>query len=492
MEAVRTGIEGVAGRTIASVGLLCLLVGFSGAARAADERIRLHGAGGLAFPLAGHQARELGPGGFAQASVEWATSSRFGFEFGVGFDVLSASGATPPPRVAPLDWATATTVSLGVRFRPLGPPRSGASLGGLWVSPTVGASLTGGEVVPALSALLGYEWFVSERWAFGPLAGYSVLFDTTTGPRSDHAHLLHAGVGVSFEFLGQVAPRAPSDADRDGVFDARDRCPREPEDRDGFEDDDGCPELDNDGDGVLDSGDVCPLVPEDPDGFEDLDGCPEDDNDGDGIPDDADRCPGEPEDKDDFQDTDGCPEDDNDGDHIPDAKDLCPNEPETYNGFSDNDGCPDEQHVRVVGDKIELDQKIHFWSDSAKIRGMSYPVLNKLAEFLAKHPEYVHISIEGHADERGPAELNRKLSASRAESVKKFLVEKGIDEARISFVGHGSSRPLVEGSGEYAWFMNRRVELVVTRNREVVVSQPPAELPPSSLSEEPRAEEEQP
>lgn len=464
----------------------------SGSAHADDTRIRLHGSGGLSLPLAGHQARELGPGGFAQGSVEWATNSRFGFELGAAFDVLSDSGAPPPPLLAPLDVATATSVLLGIRVRPLGPPRQGASLGGLWLSPAVGVALTGGEVVPTLAANVGYEWFVSERLAFGPVAGYSHLFDTTTGPRSDDANLLHFGLGASFEFLGQVAPRAPSDADRDGIFDERDRCPKEPEDRDGFEDDDGCPELDNDGDEVFDSGDACPFEPEDRDDFEDLDGCPELDNDEDGVPDEVDRCPSEPEDRDDFQEDDGCPEPDNDGDHILDGKDLCPNEPETYNGFSDNDGCPDEQHVRVVGDKIELDQKIHFWSDSAKIRGMSYPVLNKLAEFLAKHPEYTHISIEGHADERGPAELNRKLSAARAESVMKFLVEKGIPESRISFVGHGSSRPLVDGTGEYAWFMNRRVEFVVTRSREVAAPVPATEAPPVPLAEEPESEEKEP
>jgi len=166
------------------------------------------------------------------------------------------------------------------------------------------------------------------------------------------------------------------DRDHDGVPDVYDRCPDEPEDRDGFQDDDGCPEPDNDGDGIPDGLDKCPNEPEDLDGFQDDDGCPDLDNDGDGIPDlnDAcpnekedgkgkrptdgcpstsedsdgdgipdpkDKCPDEPEDKDGFQDDDGCPDYDNDGDGIPDGYDACPNEPEDMDGFEDNDGCPD-------------------------------------------------------------------------------------------------------------------------------------------------------
>ena len=101
------------------------------------------------------------------------------------------------------------------------------------------------------------------------------------------------------------------------------------------------PDLDADGDGIIDRLDRCPREPEDKDGFQDADGCPDPDNDHDGIPDALDKCPNEAEDKDGFQDTDGCPDPDNDGDGIPDARDKCPNEPETINGKEDADGCPD-------------------------------------------------------------------------------------------------------------------------------------------------------
>lgn len=134
------------------------------------------------------------------------------------------------------------------------------------------------------------------------------------------------------------------DNDRDGVIDADDRCPNEPEDMDGHEDLDGCPEgiaTDRDGDGKLDAQDMCPDDPEDRDGFEDQDGCPDPDNDQDGILDRDDLCPSDAEDGDGFQDEDGCPDPDNDMDRVLDVDDKCPNEPENYNGKQDSDGCPD-------------------------------------------------------------------------------------------------------------------------------------------------------
>ncbi len=99
--------------------------------------------------------------------------------------------------------------------------------------------------------------------------------------------------------------------------------------------------LDSDGDGIPDDVDQCPDVPEDKDGFQDEDGCPDYDNDNDGIFDAQDQCPNEPEDYDGFQDEDGCPDLDNDGDGIPDKLDKCPNTPEDIDGYQDDDGCPD-------------------------------------------------------------------------------------------------------------------------------------------------------
>ncbi len=131
------------------------------------------------------------------------------------------------------------------------------------------------------------------------------------------------------------------DRDGDGIADDLDMCPDQPEDYDGFNDDDGCPDPDNDGDGVRDVDDHCPNI-----AGPAPDGCPRTtsgDRDGDGIPDNRDKCPDDPEDKDGFEDADGCPDPDNDRDGILDVNDKCPNEPETFNGYQDDDGCPDRR-----------------------------------------------------------------------------------------------------------------------------------------------------
>ena len=148
---------------------------------------------------------------------------------------------------------------------------------------------------------------------------------------------LRGMVGLSW----QAATKGSSDRDGDGIPDDKDECPDQPEDFDGQDDADGCPDLDSDGDGIPDDKDRCPHEPEDLDGYQDEDGCPDPDNDGDGIPDRLDQCPNAPEDKDGVDDHDGCPDPDNDGDGIPDSKDRCPLEPETKNGYLDDDGCPD-------------------------------------------------------------------------------------------------------------------------------------------------------
>jgi hypothetical protein len=163
------------------------------------------------------------------------------------------------------------------------------------------------------------------------------------------------GVGVPDvrAIAGAMYRPQGADADGDGVSDAKDACPTEMEDRDGFQDDDGCPDLDNDNDGIPDSTDKCPDQAEDPDGFEDQDGCPDLDNDKDGIQDGYDSCPNEPEDKDGDRDEDGCPDNDRDRDGVPDDVDKCPDTPEDTDGFGDEDGCPETDYD---GDGIPDDE----------------------------------------------------------------------------------------------------------------------------------------
>jgi large repetitive protein len=260
--------------------------------------------------------------------------------------------------------------------------------------------------------------------------------------------------GASFRLL-----RSP-DADGDGVVDRGDRCPNDPEDRDDFEDTDGCPEPDNDGDGVRDSADRCPALAEDHDGFEDADGCPDSDNDRDGIADAKDRCVAQPEDGDGFEDTDGCPEQDNDGDGIADVSDKCPLQPEAANGFEDQDGCPDEapRYIFRTNERIVFNN-IEFKTGSAELLPVSQPVLDEVVASL-KVQSSVRVRIEGHTDERGNDDANLMLSQRRALTVMNYLITAGIDSRRLEYAGFGETRPVDDNKTDAGRAKNRRVEFL--------------------------------
>lgn len=259
------------------------------------------------------------------------------------------------------------------------------------------------------------------------------------------------------------------DNDNDGIPDTEDQCVNVPEDRDGDADTDGCPEGSNgdrDGDGILDAVDKCPEVPEDRDGFEDTDGCPDLDNDQDGIPDKQDRCPDVAEDFDKFEDTDGCPEPDNDKDGIPDVSDKCPDDPETYNGFEDQDGCPDKGKVVIEENSVIILEKIMFKTNSAEILPESTSILDAVGTTLTHHPEFTLLEVQGHADQRGDDALNLRLTKDRAGAVKQALVQRGLEPDRLRAVGYGKYCPLDNAFTPAAWEKNRRVEFKVVKTNE--------------------------
>jgi len=216
---------------------------------------------------------------------------------------------------------------------------------------------------------------------------------------------------------------------------------------------------DPDKDGILGAADKCPNDPEDKDGFEDEDGCPDVDNDQDGVPDTADKCQNEPEDKDGFEDEDGCPDTDNDGDGITDEADKCPNEPETKNNYQDADGCPDEVPAEVAKFTGVI-KGINFRTNSAKILRKSFRTLNKAVKVLNDYPD-VMLEIGGHTDNRGKAEYNLELSQKRADSVREYLINKGIAADRLTAVGYGMDKPLTSNKTRRDRAKNRRTEFTL-------------------------------
>ena len=293
---------------------------------------------------------------------------------------------------------------------------------------------------------------------------------------------LISGVGTP-DVRGLLGVRiVPVDDDRDddGIKNGADSCPDDPEDKDGFKDEDGCPDLDNDGDGIFDFQDKCPDVAEDKDGHDDMDGCPEEepaDRDGDGIVDEQDRCPDNAGPK----ATMGCP--DRDGDGFVDIDDKCPDEPEVVNGVDDDDGCPDigKTVVKLTKEKIEILDRVYFDVDKDTIQARSFSLLDQVATVLRSHAELTLVRIEGHTDSDGSDAHNLDLSDRRANAVQRYLVDKGVSGTRLQAVGYGETRPVQPNDSAANKELNRRVEFVIASLDGVPTNAAPTTTAPTSI-----------
>lgn len=217
---------------------------------------------------------------------------------------------------------------------------------------------------------------------------------------------------------------------------------------------------DRDHDGIPDDIDACPDDAEDHQGNDPNDGCPmPPDRDGDGIPDQYDKCPDTPEDKDGVDDGDGCPEDDADSDGIPDAQDACPKEPGQKNTDPKKNGCP--SFIKVEGNVVRIMQQVHFATGSAVILPESFPMLQEITNLLKANKGIKKMSIEGHTDNRGPADLNKKLSGDRAASVMNWLIQHGVEAGRLESHGYGLEKPIEPNDTDAGRAANRRVEFKI-------------------------------
>lgn len=139
-------------------------------------------------------------------------------------------------------------------------------------------------------------------------------------------------------------------------------------------------------------------------------------------------------------------------------KDKMPNNPEELT----------EDEIRSLQEKLNslhfdevllITDKITFELGSAEIQPGSYPELDKIAEILKQ--KKVRVRIEGHTDDIGEAAFNQLLSEKRAESIKNYLVSKGLDPKRFESVGYGESKPIADNKTEKGRARNRRVEFLI-------------------------------
>ena len=181
----------------------------------------------------------------------------------------------------------------------------------------------------------------------------------------------------------------------------------------------------------------------------------------------------QPEDKDNFEDADGCLDADNDTDGILDVSDQCPLEPETVNGNEDEDGCPDRAKgpVQIEHGKVTT-PPVFFASNKDVILEQSFPILAQVAEAFLSNPWVKRARIEGHTDDRGSDSFNVKLSQARADSVKRFLVARGVDPERLETAGYGETQPLVSNASGEGRAQNRRVAFIILEPSEAQTDAP--------------------
>ena len=257
-----------------------------------------------------------------------------------------------------------------------------------------------------------------------------VVTQTIVVPKTDT-------VVKSVEVIKEV--NVTRDKDNDGIIDEKDECPEVA----GEVALAGCP--DQDKDGIADKNDKCIDVA----GTAKYNGCPIPDTDGDGINDEEDKCPQVAG----IAKYNGCPIPDTDGDGVNDEEDKCPATP----GKPANSGCPEIKQDVVK--KVAIAAKsIYYMSGKDIIQKVSYPKLDVVVKVL-KADTALHISIEGHTDNKGNAVFNLKLSAKRADAVKKYLIKKGISASRITAQGFGDSKPVATNATPAGRTKNRRVEL---------------------------------
>ncbi len=233
------------------------------------------------------------------------------------------------------------------------------------------------------------------------------------------------------------------DSDGDGIVDSKDACPKVK----GLEAFNGCP--DTDGDGIADNKDDCSKVK----GITSANGCP--DSDGDGIADKNDDCPSVKG----IALFNGCP--DTDGDGIADKNDDCPN----VKGIKALNGCPkiEEEKKKEIEDELRFSAKnIQFNTGKSTIKTISYKDIDNVITIMNKYPK-VNFNIEGHTDNTGNYDSNKRLSQSRADAVKAYITEKGISASRLGAKGFGSDKPIASNNTSTGRQQNRRVEFVINQ-----------------------------
>ncbi len=357
----------------------------------------------------------------------------------------------------------------GLRFE----PRLGR-VGRIFVDGNVGYALTGPLDRLELDAGVGFEFALSPAVGLGPVVRFAdvlqpnvTLANATTYPFD--AVYWTAGLSLALRIPEPAPPPPPppppqelTDTDCDRVPDRDDLCPTVPQ---GDRPDPqrlGCPIPDSDNDGVLDPEDQCPRVSA-----------------GD-YPDEARR---------------GCPDPDLDHDGVANAQDQCVNIPAGPTPDNDRPGCPNPRPLAFIErDQIRITRQVHFdtnrWSIETSDPVLSrenHEVLDDVVSILRFHSAIQRLEVQGHTDDRcvacpgGPRRYNFTLSENRAQAIQQYLVEHGVDPARLTARGYGQSRPVQPNTTEAGRQANRRVQFQILEANWPSPPPPPTPVQPHPL-----------
>jgi OOP family OmpA-OmpF porin len=375
----------------------------------------------------------------------------------------------------------AYAASLGVVYRGDNQPFAGHPMGteadfslamglrGLDGKLLIGPEVAGSTVIAKSDAILQDRTTPLEILGSGHYTAGDFRFGLGAGPGLSHAAGTPAFRGLlSVEWFPAIAgpapviveevlpPPPPADRDHDGILDFEDACPDVPGIRTSDPKTNGCPS-DRDHDGVYDIEDACPDVPGIRTSDPKTNGCPSD-RDHDGVYDTEDACPDVPGVRTNDPKTNGCPSD-RDHDGIPDSLDACPDEPGPANRDPKKNGCP---LAFVRDNQIQITDQVKFRFGLAVLDPVSDTVLDAVLHVMLKHTDIPFVRVEGHTDNKGTAELNRRLSAARAAAVVDWLVKHGIERSRLWSQGFGFDRPIDTNDTDEGRANNRRVEFHIS------------------------------
>lgn len=400
--------------------------------------------GGITLPQTDYETTKIGYALRGTGEYFFKTNSihYFGLKLNIGYDQVTGEDSRGtistqtgsqaiPPKFSTGNFTLGLAATYGILIGKVFMPYLSGGVASSWFDPTDGQ----GQPAPGNAANLydkntiaynleaGFKIFVSDKVSINLSANQywpqTDYLDDVAAAYSNDAYTTVL-VGVSF------SPFINNDPDNDGLKGSADMCADEPEDFDGFEDEDGCPDVDNDGDGILDVADKCPIEAEDLDAFEDEDGCPDLDNDGDGIL---------------------------------DIYDKCINEPEDFDGVADDDGCPDVEEIIGEGKFILKGDEI-FSPNSAMIMVGGKKILDEVVIQLQKFPDEKW-RIEGHMDSNGNKRFLRNLSLDRAKAVLEYFTYfGGLNRENFQVFGMGDNFPIGDNNTEEGRIGNRRIEII--------------------------------